>query len=108
MKFVLKLVALISMAVIAFVVVGRDDHTGTAVDRTHDAEWSACKESVKAQLDNPSTANFKILGTQMRKTGSGLKIDGELEADNAFGAHRQITYECAVDAEGNVTAHLAE
>lgn len=107
MKFGLKLAALASAAILAFVAVGRGD-TGTAIDRTHDSEWSACKESVKAQLDEPSSANFKILGTEFRETGAGLKIDGELEADNAFGASREITYECAVDAEGNVTAHLAE
>ena len=107
MKLAVKIFLFVAAAVLAFVVVGQDD-TGSAVDRSHPVEWSACKESVKAQLDEPATANFKILGTQMRETGTGLKIDGELEADNAFGASRQITYECVVDAEGNVTAHLAE
>lgn len=65
------------------------------------AALAACKNAVKGQIKNPSTADFATLDTTITDTS----ISGEVTAENDFGAEKTLRYRCAISGESvtNVT-----
>lgn len=59
------------------------------------AALAACKNAVKGQIKNPSTADFATLDTTITDTS----ISGEVTAQNDFGAEKTLRYRCTISGE---------
>lgn len=56
---------------------------------------TSCRNMVKAQIKNPSTADFAVLDTTITDTS----ISGEVTAENDFGAEKTLRYHCTISGD---------
>ncbi|WP_346007155.1 hypothetical protein [Janibacter terrae] len=72
-------------------------------DPSSGAALTACRNAVKAQIKNPSTADFAVLDTTITDTS----ISGEVTAENDFGGEKTLRYRCTISGESvtNVTVN---
>lgn len=66
------------------------------------AAWVACQHAVKAQLNNPATADFALMDTTM----TDAVIDGTLTAENSFGVKQDLQFHCEMSGEQVTSAEV--
>ena len=65
----------------------------------HDADIQKCEDKVKNTLQAPTTAQFS--GVKATKHDFGVwTIEGDVDAQNSFGAMVRDTFSCVVDKNG--------
>lgn len=64
--------------------------------------YEVCKDEIRSRLKAPSTASFVGRASQVvEDRGEGrYLVDGEVDAENSFGAHIRSRYVCGLQYEG--------
>src|SRR4051812_45415971 len=73
-------------------------NTSTSEDLDHDAK-RVCEDFVKKRLKAPSTADFSA--EEVTSDGDMYTVQGDVDAQNSFGAQLRSHFTCAVRSEGD-------
>lgn len=68
---------------------------------------NACRKAVLAQLKSPGSARWAD-DTVASEGSAGWQVDGEVDAQNGFGALVRLSFTCTVDDKGVANAFVSQ
>lgn len=85
----------------------------TPEEKDEDLKWTAiaaCKNSVKAQLKDPESADFQNENAETVTLGQSWRVTGEVNANNSFGGKvgfTEFTCDATLKEDGETVTGLA-
>lgn len=97
----------------ALLIVGCTSTPETPEEKNEDLKWTAiaaCKNSVKAQLKDPDSADFQNEEAETVTLGQKWHVTGEVNANNSFGGKvgfTEFTCDATLNEDGETVTGLA-